>query len=89
MQDLKERFSKLKEKNDENNSRKIRFEEKLKAATKNLKEVLEEIKGLGIDPKNISKVIEEKKKDLENKVSSLEEEIEEVSNKLDEIEESV
>jgi uncharacterized protein (UPF0335 family) len=89
MEDAKTRFLRLKEENNKNQARKIRLEEQMRAAKKQLVDVMDEIKGLGIDPKNIGEVLKEKEAELENALASLESEVSKASEALSSIEDKL
>ena len=89
MEDTKQRFLDLKKKSQENNSKKIRLEEQMRSAKKQLVEVMDEIKAAGIDPKEIGEVLRLKKVELSDKLAELERQVGENSSKLEEIEASL
>ena len=86
MDDLSKRVTKIKEKSDKLNERKIRLEERLKSEKASLAKVVQEIKDKGYDPKKLKKTAEEKEKELREVVDKISTALDKAEEALDEIE---
>ena len=86
MENSVEKFQKLQKKASELKTKKITLEAQYKTKKESLKEIVGEVKEMGIDPNKLGQVIKEKEAALEEQIDSFEKEITEVSGKLAEIE---
>ena len=64
-------FSNLKKQIEESGRKKIRLEEKLEAATQNMRKVVDEIRAAGYDPKTLGAVKAELESKLEKELDSV------------------
>lgn len=68
---------------------KVRYEERLANATKQKAELEAQLKAVGIDPSKLDQIIEDKKNDLELKVTEFESNVAKVAESLKQIQEKL
>ena len=87
MEDQVAKFKKLQESAEELKTKKITLDTKYKAKKEALRDVVQEVKDMGIDPNKLGQVIKEKEVELATEIGAFEKEVTEVSAKLAKIEE--
>ena len=86
MKDQIEKFKSLDETRKNLSEKKIRIEEQFKSKKQALSSLIKEIQEEGYDPKKLGEIIQEKEKEVEDRISKFEEDLQEASGKLAEIE---
>jgi len=81
-----EKYMELEKKLKDVSTRKIRIEEQYKAKKKDLKDVIDEIRGEGYDPKDLKNVIAGLESEFNKELKSFEATLNEISEKLSKIE---
>lgn len=86
MEDQIKRFKELQEMSEELKTKKITLGAKYKAKKEALRDIVKEVKDLGIDPNKLGQVIKEKEEALAKEIEAFDKEVTEVSAKLAKIE---
>jgi uncharacterized protein (UPF0335 family) len=85
-QEQVERYLKIETKLKDVTTRKIRIEEQYKSKKKDLKDLIDEIKGEGYNPNELKSVIEGLEKEFKEELETFESTLEDISSKLSKIE---
>jgi len=85
-QERVERYMEIEKKLKDVSTRKIRIEEQYKAKKKDLKDIIDEIKGEGYNPKDLKNIIVELEAEFNEELKIFESTLDDISQKLSKIE---